>query len=84
MEMDEKLYRAFLEQMYELETFRMEYASRHPSAPLDRDDPDVKRLVEALAFFSAPDPHGRCRQYRGLTAPDFSTVFFHFYYPRCP
>ncbi len=53
MEMDEQLYRAFLEQMHELDNFRMEYASRHPSAPLDRDDPDVKRLVEAMAFFSA-------------------------------
>ncbi len=53
MQMDDKLYRAFLEQMHELESFRMEYAARHPSASLDRDDPDVKRLVEALAFFSA-------------------------------
>jgi type VI secretion system protein ImpG len=53
MQMDEKLYTAFLEEMHELESFRMEYAARHPSASLDRDDPDVKRLVEALAFFAA-------------------------------
>lgn len=51
--MDEKLYRVFLEEMHELENFRMEYAARHPSTSLDRDDPDVKRLVEAMAFFSA-------------------------------
>ncbi len=53
MRMNEKLYRSFLEEMHELERFRMEYAARHPSASLDRDDPDVKRLVEALAFFAA-------------------------------
>ncbi|MBU1341553.1 MAG: type VI secretion system baseplate subunit TssF [Proteobacteria bacterium] len=53
MQMDEKLYRTFLEEMHELENFRMEYSARHPSTALDRDDPDVKRLVEALAFFAA-------------------------------
>ncbi|MCP3940795.1 MAG: hypothetical protein GY710_04845 [Desulfobacteraceae bacterium] len=53
MQMDEKLYRAFLEEMHDLESFRMKYAVRHPSVSLDRDDPDVQRLVEALAFFSA-------------------------------
>ncbi len=53
MQMNEKLYRYFLEEMHELERFRMEYAARHPSASLDRDDPDIKRLVEALAFFAA-------------------------------
>ncbi len=51
--MNEKLYRSFLEEIQDLESFRMEYAARHPSASLDRDDPDVKRLVEALAFFAA-------------------------------
>ena len=47
MQMNEKLYQAFLDEMHELENFRMDYASRHPSASLDRDDPDIKRLVEA-------------------------------------
>lgn len=50
---DERLYRAFLTEMQTLEGFRMAYASEHPGAPLGREDPDVKRLVEALAFFAA-------------------------------
>ena len=53
MKLDEELYRAFLEEMNALENFRIAYASEHPYVPLDRDDPDVKRLMEAQAFFAA-------------------------------
>jgi len=53
MGFDDPLYKEFLEEMGALENFRMSYAAAHPSASLDRDDPDVKRLIEALAFFSA-------------------------------
>jgi type VI secretion system protein ImpG len=53
MEIDEHLYRAFLEEMNALENFRMNYAAAHPSVPLESDDPDVRRLMEALALFSA-------------------------------
>lgn len=49
---DERLYKAFLAEMQALEGFRMAYAAEHPSAPLGREDPDVRRLVEALAFFA--------------------------------
>ena len=47
----DSLYEAFLEEMHELEDFRISHATEHPGVPLDRDDPDVRRLVEALAFF---------------------------------
>jgi len=53
MKIDESLYKAFLEEMNALENFRMAYASLHPGVPLDRDDPDVRRLIEAMAIFSA-------------------------------
>jgi len=53
MEFDESIYKAFLEEMHNLENFRMTYATAHPSVPLDSDDPDVRRLMEAMAFFSA-------------------------------
>ena len=53
MEIDESIYKAFLEEMHSLENFRMTYAAAHPSTPLDSDDPDVRRLIEAMAFFSA-------------------------------
>ncbi len=53
MEIDENLYKTFLEEMSALENFRMNYAATHPSVPLESDDPDVRRLIEALALFSA-------------------------------
>jgi len=53
MDLDEKLYKAFLEEQHELENFRLAYAASHPTAALERDDPDVKRLLEALAYFAA-------------------------------
>jgi type VI secretion system protein ImpG len=39
--------------MHELENFRMSYAALHPATPLDREDPDVRRLTEAMAYFAA-------------------------------
>ena len=53
MRIDERLYKTFLEEMNALENFRMAYASLHPGVPLDREDPDVRRLIEAMALFSA-------------------------------
>lgn len=53
MRMDERLYKAFLEELDALEDFRLSYTAAHPSVPLDREDPDVKRLTEAMAFFGA-------------------------------
>ena len=49
----DELQKAFLEEMHALDNFRMAYAAEHPSTPLDRDDPDVRRLMEAMAFFTA-------------------------------
>ena len=53
MKVDERLYKLFLEQMFELENFRMTYAQMHPTSPIEREDPDVKRLTEAIAFFAS-------------------------------
>ncbi|WP_300671480.1 type VI secretion system baseplate subunit TssF [Desulfoluna sp.] len=53
MRIDETLYQTFLEEMDELDRFRMSYTSLHPGAPLDREDPDVRRLIEAMALLSA-------------------------------
>ncbi len=53
MYIEEELYKAFLEEMNALEMFRMTYASLHESQSLDSEDPDIRRLIEALALFSA-------------------------------
>lgn len=53
MKSDDNLYKVFLEHMHELEDFRMSYAAMHPAIPLEREDPDVRRLTEAMAYFAA-------------------------------
>jgi len=53
MKPDDNLYKIFLEHMNDLENFRMSYAAIHPAIPLDRDDPDVRRLTEAMAYFAS-------------------------------
>lgn len=50
---DTDLEAIFREEMQALERFRIAYMGAHPSVPLHRDDPDVARMIEALAFFSA-------------------------------
>ncbi|RKH25624.1 hypothetical protein D7Y13_23425 [Corallococcus praedator] len=53
MRMDEALYASFLEELQALEKFRLGYTALHPSAPLDGEDADVRRLTEAMALFTA-------------------------------
>jgi type VI secretion system protein ImpG len=53
MDYNDTLYKAFLETMNDLDNFRIAYASEHTGLSLDREDPDVRRLIEAMAFFSA-------------------------------
>lgn len=50
---DAQQYQAFLEELRELNEFRLDYALDHPAAGLEGEDPDVKRIIEALAFFGA-------------------------------
>ncbi len=75
MKLDDRLYEAFLEEMQELESFRMAYASAHPKTPLERDDPDVKRLTEALAFFAARTRTASLRQVETSRRRIFQQLF---------
>src|SRR4051812_3658837 len=47
------LDKAFLAELEALEKFRISYTGIHPTAPLAREDPDVRRLIEAMAMFTA-------------------------------
>ncbi|EYF05038.1 type VI secretion system baseplate subunit TssF [Chondromyces apiculatus] len=47
------LEKAFLEELAALERFRIAYTGAYPSTPLSREDPDVRRLLEGMAMFSA-------------------------------
>lgn len=53
MKIEENLYKLFLQEMNELDNFRVAYASAHPGMSMEREDPDIRRLTEAMAFFSA-------------------------------
>ena len=47
------LDKAFLTELEALEKFRIAYTAQYPGVPLAHDDPDVRRLIEAMAFFTA-------------------------------
>lgn len=47
------LYKTYLEEMQALENFRVSYTSLHAGASVDREDPEVRRLLDAMAFFTA-------------------------------
>ncbi|MEY4579530.1 MAG: hypothetical protein RL701_4233, partial [Pseudomonadota bacterium] len=53
MEKDEALYKAFLRELEAIEHFRVSYTGSRPAVPLGREDPDVQRLIEAMALFTA-------------------------------
>ena len=53
MELDATLYKAYLDELQALERFRITYSGLHPDVGLERDDPDVRRLVEAMALLTA-------------------------------
>jgi len=43
---------ALASELEALERHRMRYLARFPGAPVQQDDPDVRRVIEALALFS--------------------------------
>lgn len=53
MEMDSALYQAYLEELQALERFRISFSGLHPEVGLERDDPDIRRLIEAMAVLTA-------------------------------
>lgn len=54
MHFNDKVYQEFLKEMQALESFRLENSKLYTDTPLEQlEDPDTKRLIEALAFFSA-------------------------------
>lgn len=50
---DDKVYQAFLEEMQQIEKFRVSNMAMYGETPLDSEDPYTRRLIESLAFFGA-------------------------------
>lgn len=48
----DEVKRQLVGELRSLETLRQEHFTLHPGSLLERDDPDVQRLIEALALFS--------------------------------
>ncbi len=48
----QRIYLDYLSELDALERFRQRFLSAHPTVPLDREDPHVRRLIESMAFFS--------------------------------
>jgi type VI secretion system protein ImpG len=53
MQYSQQLFKRYLEELQSLEAFRLQALTLNPRVPLNREDPDVQRLVESLAFFNA-------------------------------
>ncbi|RYZ40741.1 MAG: hypothetical protein EOO71_14865 [Myxococcaceae bacterium] len=71
----EKIYLDFLSELDGLERFRQRFQERHPAAPLDREDPDVRRLIEAMAFFSVQTRHATLHNLRSTWRRLFAGFF---------
>ncbi|MBS0615336.1 MAG: type VI secretion system baseplate subunit TssF [Verrucomicrobia bacterium] len=53
MLIDDKIYQAYLEELQHIEKFRASHIALYGDTPLDSEDPNTKRLIEAMAFFGA-------------------------------
>ena len=53
MQVENKIYQAYLEELQFIEKFRSSCGSLYGDTPIDTEDPYTKRLIEALAFFGA-------------------------------
>lgn len=51
--MDDEIEKVFLDELAALDRFRISYTGTYPNTPLSREDPDVRRLLEGLAMFTA-------------------------------
>jgi type VI secretion system protein ImpG len=49
---DPQLYDEFLLELRALDEFRVQMAARNPEHAVRRDDPDVRRMLEAVAYFT--------------------------------
>jgi len=51
--MDDDVENAFLNELAAIDRFRITYTGTYPNTPLSREDPDVRRLLEGMAMFTA-------------------------------
>lgn len=71
----ERIYQDYLGELDGLERFRQRFQERNPAVPLDREDPDVRRLIEAMAYFSVRTRHATMQNLRSAWRRLFSGFF---------
>jgi len=79
--LDGALFEDYQRELEALDTFRERYRHLYPFAGLDRDDPDVQRLLEALAFFTARTRRAADRALAGYERRALEQVFPHLVTP---
>jgi type VI secretion system protein ImpG len=75
------MFEDYQRELEALETFRERYRHLYPFAGLDRDDPDVQRLLEGLAFFTARTRRAADRALAGYERRALEQVFPHLVTP---
>ncbi len=73
--MSDEVYDVFLRTMRDLERFRVDYLAEHRGPGLERDDPDLRRLMESLAYVSARTHISSSRQLHALQADTTRRLF---------
>ncbi len=58
-----------------LEEFRQRHVQRHPHSRVEREDPDVRRMIEALGFFSVRTRLATLRNLQATWRRLFATYF---------
>lgn len=79
----DEVQRAFLEELQALENLRVTYTSVNTSAAIEREDPEVRRLLESMAMLSA---RSRVASQRNLLATQrrLFQQYFSFLLTPCP
>src|ERR1044071_10111427 len=78
---DGALFEDYQRELESLETFRERSRHLYPFAGLERDDPDVQRLLEGLAFFTARTRRAADRALAGYERRALEQAFPHLVTP---
>jgi type VI secretion system protein ImpG len=71
----DQVYLDFLGELSGFDRFRQRFQERNPGLPLEREDPDVRRLMEAMAYFSVRTRQAMTRNLRSTWRRLFASFF---------
>jgi type VI secretion system protein ImpG len=74
-DVSERIYENFLSELDGLDHFRQRFQERNPGIPMEREDPDVRRLLEAMAYFQVRTRQSMMRNLRSTWRRLFASFF---------